>query len=323
MVYEEVDLDDMDYNEETGMYTYACPCGDVFQISEDELEEGEDIAHCPSCSLVIRVLYDLDDEEEEDDAAKPQAPQEQRDAGEAQPQPPVNTNVKEAAVAAEPETAAAAGPETAAAAEPEPEPEALPPPPPGLRITGLAKRDQAKYGGVFTVDPLVPVAGGRQHWVTAAGGHLYYSVAGRWILRPRYDPAETACVAAFATAAQQLPAGRAAWKYHDGKGWGSRELEVAALTAAEVAERLPGERAAAAAVSAERAAAAEADGVVEEVMAELIAATGEAAAVWLGPGAGGGGPSWPAGSDRRPWRAAGERAAADHVGPGPVASEAE
>ena len=34
MVYEEVDLDDMDFNEETGMYTYLCPCGDYFQIQE-------------------------------------------------------------------------------------------------------------------------------------------------------------------------------------------------------------------------------------------------------------------------------------------------
>ena len=34
MVYEEVDLDDMNFNEETGMYTYLCPCGDYFQIHE-------------------------------------------------------------------------------------------------------------------------------------------------------------------------------------------------------------------------------------------------------------------------------------------------
>ena len=67
MVYEEVEIDEMDYDEEQGLYTYECPCGDLFQISEEELAEGEEIAYCPSCSLVIRVLYDPSDFELEDD----------------------------------------------------------------------------------------------------------------------------------------------------------------------------------------------------------------------------------------------------------------
>ena len=66
MVYEEVEIDEMDYDEEQGLYTYECPCGDLFQISEEELAEGEEIAYCPSCSLVIRVLYDPADFEFED-----------------------------------------------------------------------------------------------------------------------------------------------------------------------------------------------------------------------------------------------------------------
>ena len=61
MVYEEVDIDDMDYDEETGTYTYECPCGDLFQITEEQLAAGEEIAHCPSCSLVVHVLYDPED----------------------------------------------------------------------------------------------------------------------------------------------------------------------------------------------------------------------------------------------------------------------
>ena len=34
MVYEEVEIEDMDFDEETGLFTYECPCGDLFQISE-------------------------------------------------------------------------------------------------------------------------------------------------------------------------------------------------------------------------------------------------------------------------------------------------
>jgi len=56
-VYEEVELSQMEYHE-GGLWTYECPCGDVFEITLEELEEGEDIAQCPSCSLKIRVLYE-------------------------------------------------------------------------------------------------------------------------------------------------------------------------------------------------------------------------------------------------------------------------
>jgi len=28
---------------------------------QEDLENGEDVAHCPSCSLVIRVIYNPDD----------------------------------------------------------------------------------------------------------------------------------------------------------------------------------------------------------------------------------------------------------------------
>ena len=54
--YEEVLLSDMDFDEEEGMYYWECPCGDMFEISQAEIDEGQDIAHCPSCSLTIRVL---------------------------------------------------------------------------------------------------------------------------------------------------------------------------------------------------------------------------------------------------------------------------
>lgn len=54
--YEEVLLSDMTFEEEEGMYYWECPCGDMFEISQAEIDEGQDIAHCPSCSLTLRVL---------------------------------------------------------------------------------------------------------------------------------------------------------------------------------------------------------------------------------------------------------------------------
>eukprot|EP00740_Mantoniella_antarctica_P008045 CAMPEP_0181365782 /NCGR_PEP_ID=MMETSP1106-20121128/10294_1 /TAXON_ID=81844 /ORGANISM="Mantoniella antarctica, Strain SL-175" /LENGTH=72 /DNA_ID=CAMNT_0023480967 /DNA_START=106 /DNA_END=324 /DNA_ORIENTATION=- len=59
--YDEVDLEDMDWNAEMGAFTYQCPCGDLFFITPDDLRGGEEIGHCPSCSLVITVVYDAED----------------------------------------------------------------------------------------------------------------------------------------------------------------------------------------------------------------------------------------------------------------------
>jgi diphthamide biosynthesis protein 3 len=58
--YEEVEIEDMHYDSETQTYTYPCPCGDKFQISLEELHDGEDVGICPSCTLRIRVIYDQD-----------------------------------------------------------------------------------------------------------------------------------------------------------------------------------------------------------------------------------------------------------------------
>lgn len=81
----------MDFNEDDQIYTYPCPCGDKFEISvvcipllaqsdwtvdifvltffsiQDELRDGEDVARCPSCSLIIRVIFDPDDFQDEEE----------------------------------------------------------------------------------------------------------------------------------------------------------------------------------------------------------------------------------------------------------------
>ena len=75
-VYEEVEIEDMEYNKEDYSYSYPCPCGDKFRITLEELHDGEDIARCGSCSLRIQVIFeesdlpplppDQDDEEEQE-----------------------------------------------------------------------------------------------------------------------------------------------------------------------------------------------------------------------------------------------------------------
>ncbi len=59
-IYEEVEIEDMKNDKATGIYSYPCPCGDRFVISLDELLDGDDVASCPSCTLRIRVIYDID-----------------------------------------------------------------------------------------------------------------------------------------------------------------------------------------------------------------------------------------------------------------------
>ena len=56
--YDEIEIEDMVWDAEKRVYHYPCPCGDRFEISRLQLRDCEDIATCPSCSLIIRVIYD-------------------------------------------------------------------------------------------------------------------------------------------------------------------------------------------------------------------------------------------------------------------------
>ncbi|CAI5721703.1 unnamed protein product [Peronospora effusa] len=56
-VYDEVEIQDMEFDKEEQVFYYPCPCGDRFSIDLEELHDGEDIATCPSCSLTIRVVF--------------------------------------------------------------------------------------------------------------------------------------------------------------------------------------------------------------------------------------------------------------------------
>ncbi|CAA0830918.1 CSL zinc finger domain-containing protein [Striga hermonthica] len=67
MSYDDVEIEDMEWNEELQAFTYPCPCGDLFQITKEELRIGEEIARCPSCSLYITVIYNMEDFQDKSD----------------------------------------------------------------------------------------------------------------------------------------------------------------------------------------------------------------------------------------------------------------
>ena len=69
--HDEIELEDFEYDEEDETYYYPCPCGDRFAITRQELGWGLEIATCPSCSLIVKVIYDFDEfAEEEENLAK-------------------------------------------------------------------------------------------------------------------------------------------------------------------------------------------------------------------------------------------------------------
>jgi diphthamide biosynthesis protein 3 len=56
--YDEIEIEDMTFDPKLELYHFPCPCGDRFEISIGDLREGEDIAVCPSCSLMIKVIFE-------------------------------------------------------------------------------------------------------------------------------------------------------------------------------------------------------------------------------------------------------------------------
>lgn len=50
----------MTFDSTLQIYHYPCPCGDRFEIGIDDLRDGEEIAVCPSCSLMIRVVFEVE-----------------------------------------------------------------------------------------------------------------------------------------------------------------------------------------------------------------------------------------------------------------------
>ena len=58
-IYDEIEIDDMEFEEDVNGFYYPCPCGDKFFITLEDLYKNKEtaesrdkcIAICPSCSL--------------------------------------------------------------------------------------------------------------------------------------------------------------------------------------------------------------------------------------------------------------------------------
>ncbi|RYC56043.1 hypothetical protein CHU98_g10173, partial [Xylaria longipes] len=81
---ETVDLDDLGFDERTGVYFGSCRCGNArgFQFTEAQLEEYEDdlvlMVQCLDCSLWMRVLFDAAEESDDEDHHQQQQQQQQQ-----------------------------------------------------------------------------------------------------------------------------------------------------------------------------------------------------------------------------------------------------
>ncbi|KAF1924744.1 diphthamide biosynthesis protein 3 [Didymella exigua CBS 183.55] len=66
-LYDEIEIEDCTYDATLQIYHHPCPCGDRFEISIYDMRDGEDIARCPSCSLMIRIIFDHSDLPQDED----------------------------------------------------------------------------------------------------------------------------------------------------------------------------------------------------------------------------------------------------------------
>ncbi|SBT48592.1 zinc finger protein, putative [Plasmodium ovale wallikeri] len=61
VIYEEVKLEQFEFDESSRTFFYPCPCGDIFEITLEAVLQGEDVLRCPSCSLTIKIIYNSKD----------------------------------------------------------------------------------------------------------------------------------------------------------------------------------------------------------------------------------------------------------------------
>ncbi|KNC99110.1 uncharacterized protein SPPG_05370 [Spizellomyces punctatus DAOM BR117] len=60
-IHAEVDLDDMEYDEGKASFHTLCRCGGSYTVSESQLEQQVQTVTCDSCSLQIRLMYQVEE----------------------------------------------------------------------------------------------------------------------------------------------------------------------------------------------------------------------------------------------------------------------
>lgn len=59
---QEVDIADLEFIEDEQTFRYRCRCGYDILVPAEQLQQGRDVVTCSSCSLRIKLLYDLEEE---------------------------------------------------------------------------------------------------------------------------------------------------------------------------------------------------------------------------------------------------------------------
>ena len=73
--YDELEIEDFVWDPVAKVFHYPCPCGDRFEINIEDLRDGEEIAVCPSCSLQIRVVFEVESLPKKEEPKQPAAQQ--------------------------------------------------------------------------------------------------------------------------------------------------------------------------------------------------------------------------------------------------------
>ena len=59
----EIDLEEMQHDPTEAVFRSPCRCGSMYEITEAQLEDHVELVFCSGCTLQIRVLYELQEED--------------------------------------------------------------------------------------------------------------------------------------------------------------------------------------------------------------------------------------------------------------------
>jgi diphthamide biosynthesis protein 4 len=63
-VIQTIPIEDMQYDSEAEVFSYSCRCSGLYTITVQELEKLINVIECCHCSLKIRILYIIHDDED-------------------------------------------------------------------------------------------------------------------------------------------------------------------------------------------------------------------------------------------------------------------
>ena len=66
-ISEEIDLNEMSFDEQNDIYTWSCRCGGNYRVSVAQLVDGIDTVPCDGCSFAIRISYQEQEEGDEEE----------------------------------------------------------------------------------------------------------------------------------------------------------------------------------------------------------------------------------------------------------------